>query len=193
PGENESAGNIILGAVIPDFFGGDLSADVRVHGDEGGISGDEGCLGFRDEGGIAGEIDEIELDGIARAKSAGPFGVRQTRLDGDFTGNFFFVPVRGGGTFRNFAKALGRSGGKEQRRHQLRLAGAAVAYNANISDVLGRINFHDSPPRRCGQLRSPGDGPPTIQQARACAWRSCWFEGERGPTWVPVSGAKEKQ
>src|SRR5208283_2605845 len=175
------------------FFGRDLSADVGVHGDQGGVSGDEGSFGFGDERGIAGEIEEIDLDGTARGERAWPFGVSEARLDGDFARDFFFVPVRGGGAFRNFAKALGRSGGKKQRRHQLRLAGAAVAYNANISDVLGRINFHDSPPRRCGQQRSPGDGPPKIQQARACAWRNCWFEGERGPTWVPVSGAKEKQ
>jgi hypothetical protein len=30
----------------------------------------------------------------------------------------------------------------QQRRHQLRLAGAAVTYNANVSDVLGEIGFH---------------------------------------------------
>src|ERR1700675_4306541 len=31
------------------------------------------------------------------------------------------------------------------------------------------------------------------KQARAGAWREFWFEGERAPTWVRVSGAKEKR
>src|SRR5258708_37164351 len=31
------------------------------------------------------------------------------------------------------------------------------------------------------------------KQARAGAWGEYWFEGERGPTWVPASGAKEKR
>ena len=86
---------------------------MGVHGDEGGVSSDEGRLGFGDESGIAGEIEEINLDGIARAESAGPFGVGESGLDGDLAGDFFVVPVGGGGAFRNFAKALGRSGGKK--------------------------------------------------------------------------------
>src|SRR5208283_6195916 len=103
----------VLGAIIPDSFGGDLSADVGVHGDESGVRSDQGSFGFGDESGIPGEIEELNLDGIARAKSAGPFGMGQSRLDGDFARDFFFVPVRGGSAFRNFAKALGRPGGKE--------------------------------------------------------------------------------
>jgi len=38
PGEHESAGNVVLRAVSPNFFRGDLRADVGVYGDERGIA-----------------------------------------------------------------------------------------------------------------------------------------------------------
>src|SRR6266446_3976691 len=146
PGEHESAGNVVLRAVIPNFFRGDLRADVGVYGDERGIGGDERGFGFGDESGITGEIDEINFDFFRRAGgaggSSGPFGMRETRLNGNLSGDFFFVPVRGGAAFRNFSPARSHARGKEQRRHQLRLAGAAVADNANVSNVPGEIAFH---------------------------------------------------
>ena len=111
PGENEGAGNIVFGAIVPDFFGGDLGADMGVHGDEGGIGGDERGFCFGDEGGVAGEIEEIDFHGVAGTESAGPFGAGDAGLDGDFAGDFFFVPVGGGGALRNFAEAWCDSGG----------------------------------------------------------------------------------
>src|SRR6266700_615849 len=133
PGENEGARNVVLGAIIPNFFRSDLRADVAVNGDEGGIGGDERGFRFGDESGITGEIDEINFDFLGRTGGAGrsgrPFGEGEARLNGDFSRDFLFVPVGGGAAFRNFSPA---------RRH----AGAAVAYNANVSDVLGKIGLH---------------------------------------------------
>ena len=111
PSENEGAGNIVFGAIVPDFFGGDLRADVGVDGDKSGIDGDERGFCFGDESGVAGEIEEIDFDGIAGAEGAGPFGVGDTGLNGNFAGDFFFVPIGGGGAFRNFAEAWRDSGG----------------------------------------------------------------------------------
>ena len=141
PGENKGAGNIVFNAVIPDFFGGDLHADMGVDGNERGVGGDEGSLGFRDERAVAGQVDEIDFDFIG-AHGGGPFGVGEAGLNGDFARDFLFVPIGDRRAFRNFTPPLGHASGVEQRRHQLRFAGAAVAYNAHVADVLGEIGFH---------------------------------------------------
>src|SRR6266851_1420728 len=168
PGENEGAGNVVLGAVVPNFFGGDLRADVGVNGDERGISGDERGFGFGDESGIAGEVDEINFDFLGRAGGSsgggGPFGVGETRLNGDFSGDFFFVPVGSGAAFRNFSPTRSHDRGEEQRRHQLRLAGAAVADNANVANVPGEIGLHAN-----------------LQKARSV--RKKWGAGRRLASW----------
>jgi len=111
PGEDEGAGNIVFGAIVPDLFGSDLSADVGVNGDKGGVGGNERSFCFGDEGGIAREIEEIDFHGVAGTEGAGPFGAGDTGLDGDFAGDFFFVPIGGGGAVRNFAEAWRDSGG----------------------------------------------------------------------------------
>ena len=80
PGENESAGNIVLRAKIPNFFRGDLRADMRVDGNECGVRGDERSFRFVDKSAVPGEIDEIYFYVAAAAKRAGPFRVRQARL-----------------------------------------------------------------------------------------------------------------
>ena len=59
------ARNIVLRAIIPNFFRGHLSADVRVHGDQRGVRGNQRSFRFRDESGIARQIDEINFDGVA--------------------------------------------------------------------------------------------------------------------------------
>src|SRR4029077_15431603 len=93
----------------------------------------------------------------ARAEGAGPFGVGQSGLRGNFTGNFFFVKIGGGGAIRNLSPTRSHTRGEEQRRHQLRLSGAAVADNANVANVLGEIRLHTDLPicAACGvQARS---------------------------------------
>src|SRR6266403_739010 len=117
PGENESAGNVILGAIVPNFFSGHLRADVCVNGDEGGISGDERGFRFGDESGIAWEVDQINLDFLGRTggsrRGGRPFGMGETGLNGDFSGDFFFVPVGGGGAFSNFSPTRSHARGEE--------------------------------------------------------------------------------
>jgi len=65
----------------------------------------------------------------------------------------------------------------------LRFSGAAVTYNANVSDVLGEIRFHTGLPSCAAfgvQARSvlvnsgfASTNPETLcWQARACAWVS---------------------
>src|ERR1700756_3931624 len=66
----------------------------------------------------------------------------ESRLDGNFSLDFFFIPIRGGAAFRNLSPSRRHTRGVQQRRHQLRLSGAAVAYNANVANVLGGIALH---------------------------------------------------
>src|SRR5262249_49841728 len=68
--------------------------------------------------------------------------------------HLFVVPVSGGAAIRNFSPPRGHTCGVQQRRHQLRLAGAAVTYNANVSNVLGEIGFHADSPFFCGASES---------------------------------------
>src|ERR1700674_2333303 len=96
PGENEGARNVVLGAIVADFFSGDLGADVGVNGDEGGVSGDERGFRFGDESGITGEVDEINFDFLGGTggsrRGGGPFGMGESPFDGDFFFDFFFFP-----------------------------------------------------------------------------------------------------
>src|ERR1700688_425191 len=87
-----------------------------------------------------------------------PFGVRDSRLNGKFARDFFFVPVGGCASFRSFSPARGCARGEEQRRHQLRLTGAAVADNANIANVLGEIPFNVDLHRARSVLEEKGAG-----------------------------------
>ena len=104
PGEDKGAGYVVLGAVIPNLFGGDLRADVGVDGDERGVGGDQRGFCFGDEGGISGKVEEIYFYIAALTKRAGPFGVGQAGLNRNFSLDFFFVPISGGATFRNFSQ-----------------------------------------------------------------------------------------
>src|SRR5258706_3756952 len=94
PGEHEGAGNVVLRAVIPNFFGGDLRADVGVYGDERGIGGDERGFGFGDERGITGEIDEDNFDIFGRfgavVVSSVPISIGENRLNVDHSADVIF-------------------------------------------------------------------------------------------------------
>src|SRR2546430_17425012 len=83
------------------------------------------------------------------------------------------------------------SRGEEQRRHQLRLAGAAVAYNADVSDVLGEIALHANLQKaRSVRWKWRGPAPGTLklrEESVAAAPGSPWGGGE-GPTNNPWSG-----
>src|SRR5206468_11003541 len=146
PRQHEGARNVVVGAIVPNFLRRHLTAQMVVDRDKRGVRGDEGLVRLGDECGIAGEIDEIDFYFFRGTRWSGrgwrPFGIGQSRLNGNLSRDFFFVPVRGGAAFRNFSPPRRHSRGEEQRRHQLRLAGAAVAYNADVSNVLGEIALH---------------------------------------------------
>ena len=89
---------------------------------------------------------------------SGPFGVGNSRLNGKLACDFFFVPVGGGASLRSFSPARGCARGVEQRRHQLRLTGAAVADNPNVANVLGEIAFHVDLRRARSVLDEKGAG-----------------------------------
>src|SRR5277367_1400763 len=112
-----------------------------------------------------------------------PFRVSKSRLNRNFPRDFFIVPIRRSAAFRNFPPARRHSRGIKQRRHQLRLPGAAVADNANVSNVLGEIALHtDLPLRGTGDAGANRRGPSRRIQARACAWVcDSEVDGERGP------------
>ncbi len=113
PGKHKGPGDIVFGAVIPHFFRGDLRAGMRVDGDERGIGGDQRSFRFGNECGIAGEVEKIDFDGVAATERAGPFRIRQPRLNGDLPRDLFFIPIGGGAALRNFAETRRRPGGKQ--------------------------------------------------------------------------------
>src|SRR5438874_4831791 len=119
---------------------------MRVHGDQRGIGRNQRSFRFGNERGIPGEVDKVNSDFLGRTGGAGrrrgPFGVSEARLNGYFPRHLLVVPIGGGAAIRNFSPPRRHARGVQQRRHQLRLAGAAVTYNANVSDVLGEIGFH---------------------------------------------------
>src|SRR5229473_7059307 len=182
PGEHKGAGYVVLRAIVPDFFCGDLGADVRVDGDQRGIGGNERGFGFSDESGIPREIDQIDFNFVGGSRGAGrggrPFGMSETGLNGDFSGDFFLVPIRGGAAFGHFSPTRSHSRGEEQRRHQLGFPGAAVADNANVANVPGEIALHVNL-QKARSVRK--------NWARACARQVINEGGERGRhAWVPV-------
>src|ERR1700680_536314 len=91
-------------------------------------------------------------------RSGGPFGVRDGRLNGKFARDFFFVPVGSGASIRSLSPTRSCARGEEQRRHQLRLTGAAVADNANVANVLGQMAFHVDLRRARSVLDEKGAG-----------------------------------
>ena len=179
PGQHKRARNIVLRAVIPNFLRGDLRAHVGIDGDQCRIRRNQRSLRFRDERRISGQVDEINLYVGARAQRARPLCICQPGLNRDFPAYFFFIPIRGCASLRNFSPSRSHPRGVQQRRHQLRLASAAVAYNANVANVLGEIALHLKPPSKRGPSRRI--------RARARAWHVGTEGGERGLcAWVPV-------
>ena len=61
PCKHERARNIVFQAEVPIFLCGYLCANVCVDGDQCRIGGDQGSLGFVDEGAVTGEIEEINF------------------------------------------------------------------------------------------------------------------------------------
>ena len=144
PIQDEGARLIVLGGVVPGFFGDYLNASGCVYDDERSIRGDERGFCFVDEGGIAGSIEEIDFCFVGLPGGL-PFGVSEAGIDGNFAGNFFFVPIGDGGAVGDFTQPRRHAGGEEQRRHELGFPRIAVAYNANVAYPFGCIGFHVAP------------------------------------------------
>ena len=142
PVDDEGAGDIVFGGEIPDFFGDHLHAGGGVDENQRGIGGDQRGFGFVDEGAVARSVEQIDFDFIGGAGGL-PFGEGDGGLNGNFSGDFFFVPVGDGGAFVDFAEARGHARSEQQRRYELRLPRIAVAYNANVTDCIGGVSFHD--------------------------------------------------
>ena len=64
-------------------------------------------------------------------------------------GDFFFVEVGDGGAVIDAAEAVDSAGVEQQRGEQLRLAGAAMADQGDISQALSVIDLHGDGLRCC--------------------------------------------
>ena len=95
PIQDECARLIVFGGVVPNSFGADLDTSGSVEHDQRGVGGDERGFCFVDEGGVAGRIEEIYFY-FFRQSGRLPFGECEAGVDGNFSRNFFFVPVGGG-------------------------------------------------------------------------------------------------
>ena len=141
PIQQKSARQIVFGGVVPNFFGDDLDAGGSVDQNQGGIGGDEGRLGFVDESGVAGSIEQIDF-GFLRLGRSLPFGVGDSGIDGNFSSDFFFVPIGDRGTFGDFSQPRRHPSRKKQRRDQLGLTGVAVTDNADVANPVCSVGFH---------------------------------------------------
>ena len=140
----ERARQFVFRAEIPHFFSDDLHAGVRVNHNQRAIGGNQAGARFIHKRAVARRVQKINFSffGLARRR---PFGVCQRRLNGNFAGDFFFVPIGDSASFRNFSETRGHSRSVKQRRHQLRFPGGAVAYNAYISYRLCVVRAHRTP------------------------------------------------
>jgi hypothetical protein len=63
-------------------------------------------------------------------------------------GNFLFVVIGDGGAFVDFAEAVDHAGVREDRGRELRLAGAAMTDESDVSDAGRVVDLHERVPPR---------------------------------------------
>ena len=82
--DDEDAGDVQVGGVVPDGGGDGLDAGLGVDEEDGGFGGEHGGAGFVDEHVEAGRVDEVDADAV-------PLGEGYGVGHGDAAGELFFV------------------------------------------------------------------------------------------------------
>ena len=133
--EHDDPRRLHFGGHAPHFLGRHLHARDRIDDDERGVRDAQRRPRVAEEIGHAGRVDEVDLGAI-------PLDVGEAGGEGVLAGDLFFVVVGDGGAFVDAAEAVDSAGIEQQRGEQLRLAGAAMADQRDISQALGVVDFH---------------------------------------------------
>src|SRR5205085_6688008 len=133
----------------PSLFGLHLDAFAGMDDDERAVGDTERGARVRDESGVAGRVNQVEL-------VFAMFEMRERGVQSDLARDGVFVVVGRGRAFVNFAPARRCTRQVKQRANELGLAGVAVADDGEIANLSGRINFHRSRERTFRwDLRTP--------------------------------------
>ena len=133
--DHEQARELELLGVSPRFFGLHLDARHPVHDDEGAVQDAQGGLGVRDEGAVAGRIDDVELDLL-------PLQVAEGGRDRHLAGDLLLVEVGDRVPLVDPAETVDGAGGEQERGREGRLSGGAVTDDADIADFGNLIQLH---------------------------------------------------
>ena len=131
----ERAGHIALSGALPGFFGADAGTVLAGSDDQGGIRNPHGGnhLGFKIK-----EARGIEQVDLALVPFDGGDGGRDRELAADLFG----VGIADSVPLRDLADAVGHTGNIEQAFNKRGLAVAAVAHDADITDLVNVISSH---------------------------------------------------
>ena len=147
PVDRERARQVILDGVVPDLLRYHLDSRERVHDDQRRVRSHQRRARIVNERAVTRRIQKIDFYFFALSARR-PFGIRQPRMDRNFSGDLFFVPVGDGVSLGNLSQPIGHPGCIQQGRHQLRFSGVAVTGNSHIAYGLRCIGFHFSTPWR---------------------------------------------
>ena len=151
PVEDERARHVVLDRVVPHLFRHHLHARRRVHHDQHGVGGHQGRARVVQKRAVARRVQKIDfyffsLASCCELPRGRPLGVGQARMDGDFSGDLFLVPVGDRRTLGDLSQPGGHPRGKQQRRHQLGFPRVAVTGNPHVANGLRCVGFHRSTP-----------------------------------------------
>ena len=141
--DDNGAGKAELLGGLPHLLGLRFHAGDGVDDDDSGIGGDQGGPGVVDKHVEPGRIEEVDL-GLP------PFGRRYGGGDRELAVDLFLVKVRYGISFVDPRQARGGACRIKQTGHYGGLPAVAVAYNADVSDVLRFVCLHGMPPFTTG-------------------------------------------
>jgi hypothetical protein len=133
--DDEDAGDVEVGGVVPDGLGDGLDAGLGIDEQDGGFGGEQGGAGFVDEHVEAGRVDEVDADAF-------PLGEGYGVGHGDAAGELFFVVAGDGGAIGGGHQVGGHVGGLEQGGDQGCLAAVRVTGERDVADVGVGVALH---------------------------------------------------
>ena len=146
--DEDHPGHAEPGRLPPDRLGLHLHAVDGAHHEHGQVDDPQRGAHVAQEVGVARGVDQVDLVALPLERG---HGERQR----DPAPLLLGVVVADGGAVLDPPEAVDGAGSVQERLGQRRLAGAAVAHQGHVADLLGRKELHSVPPR-CRWLRVQG-------------------------------------